>query len=407
MASSGTSRGYDGRSNTDMITRFGSLFAGHVDLEGHGFEATPVNDRWLPDEQLVSVFDKATAIAQLMDRTGYDVLWLAEHHFQREGYEVIPNILMLAVHLAHLTEHIKFGCGFNIAPMWHPLRLAEDYATADYLTGGRVRFGVGRGYHTREVETFGAPMRDPDANRELFEEQVEIIFKAFNERSFAHHSKHYDLPPRVPYRGYELEEISLVPRPVRRPVECWQPIVSASPRGLDFMARHGMHGVIGGGAAGGGAASKTVLAWQEALARNGRVTEPGGDLVIGIMFHIADTEQQAIREAKPYFEEWMKMFAPLGFVPGLSDQQIQALADPALARQTALPTLEEAVAAGAWMVGPPARIAERLQELEAHYPGLEEIHVGQVVGTDQQVILDQLEWFARDVMPVFKATRAA
>jgi alkanesulfonate monooxygenase SsuD/methylene tetrahydromethanopterin reductase-like flavin-dependent oxidoreductase (luciferase family) len=125
------------------------------------------------------------------------------------------------------------------------------------------------------------------------------------------------------------------------------------------------------------------------------------------MFHIADTEQQAIREAKPYFEEWMKMFAPLGFVPGLSDQQIQALADPALARQTALPTLEEAVAAGAWMVGPPARIAERLQELEAHYPGLEEIHVGQVVGTDQQVILDQLEWFARDVMPVFKATRAA
>ena len=89
---------------------------------------------------------------------------------------------MLAVHLAHLTERIKFGCGFNIAPMWHPLRLAEDFATADYLTKGRVVFGVGRGYHTREVETFGAPMLDPDANRELFEEQVEIIFKAFNER---------------------------------------------------------------------------------------------------------------------------------------------------------------------------------------------------------------------------------
>ena len=163
-----------------MITRFGSLYAGHVDLDGHGLDATPVNERWLPDEQLVTVFDKATAIATLMDRTGYDVFWLAEHHFQREGYEVIPNILMLSVHLAHLTRRIKFGCGFNIVPMWHPLRLAEDYATADYLTGGRVLFGVGRGYHTREVETFGAPMRDPDANRELFEEQVEIIFKAFN-----------------------------------------------------------------------------------------------------------------------------------------------------------------------------------------------------------------------------------
>ena len=389
-----------------MIKRFGSLYAGHVDLDGHGFDATPVNERWLPDEQLVTAFDKATAIATLMDRSGYDVFWLAEHHFQREGYEAIPNILMLAVHLAHLTKQIKFGCGFNIVPMWHPLRLAEDYATADYLTGGRVMFGVGRGYHTREVETFGAPMLDPDANRELFEEQVEIIFKAFNEQSFSHHGKHYTIPPRVPYRGYELEEITLVPRPLRRPVDCWQPIVSANPRGLDFMARHGIKGVIGGGAAGGGAASKTVVAWQEALARHGRQTELGTDLVVGLMFHIADSEERAIREAKPFFEEWMKMFAPLGFVPGLSEEQVRALADRSLARRAQLPTLEEAVRSGAWIVGPPERIVERLQELEARYPGLEDVHVGQVVGTDQQVILEQLEWFARDVMPVFKRRSA-
>ena len=389
-----------------MIKRFGSLYAGHVDLDGHGFDATPVNERWLPDEQLVTAFDKATAIATLMDRTGYDVFWLAEHHFQREGYEAIPNILMLAVHLAHLTKQIKFGCGFNIVPMWHPLRLAEDYATADYLTGGRVMFGVGRGYHTREVETFGAPMLDPDANRELFEEQVEIIFKAFNEQSFSHHGKHYTIPPRVPYRGYELEEITLVPRPLRRPVDCFQPIVSANPRGLDFMARHGIKGVIGGGAAGGGAASKTVVAWQEALARHGRQTELGSDLVVGLMFHIADSEERAIREAKPFFEEWMKMFAPLGFVPGLSEEQVRALADRSLARHAQLPTLEEAVRSGAWIVGPPERIVERLQELEASYPGLEDVHVGQVVGTDQQVILEQLEWFARDVMPVFKRRSA-
>ena len=161
--------------------------------------------------------------------------------------------------------------------MWHPLRLAEDYAIADYLTGGRVLFGVGRGYHTREVEAFGAPMLDPDANRELFEEQVEIIFKAFNERSFSHHGKHYTLPPRVPYRGYELEEITLVPRPLRRcRSTCWQPIVSASPRGLDFMARHGIKGVIGGGAA---RRRRRVedgrLAWQEALARHGREARAG------------------------------------------------------------------------------------------------------------------------------------
>jgi alkanesulfonate monooxygenase SsuD/methylene tetrahydromethanopterin reductase-like flavin-dependent oxidoreductase (luciferase family) len=385
-----------------MITRFGSLFAGHVDLDDHGLDATPVNDRWLSNERLLTVFDKATRIAQLMDRRGYDVFWLAEHHFQREGYEVIPNILMLAVHLAHLTERIKFGCAFNIAPMWHPLRLAEDYAVADYLTGGRVLFGVGRGYHTREVETFGAPMLDPDRNRELFEEQVEVIFKAFNEPSFAHMGKHYTLPPRVPYRGYELRDLTLVPQPQNRPVQCWQPIVSASQRGLDFMAKHGIKGMIGGGAASGGVASPTVVAWQEAQRRQGRDTPLGADLVVGVTFHIADSEAQAIREARPYFEEWMKMFAPLGFVRGLSEEQIQALADPRRAGTTPLPTLEEAVRDGAWMVGPPERLVERLQELQERYPGLQEVHVGQVVGTDERVILEQLDRFASEVMPAFK-----
>src|SRR5262249_54553819 len=103
----------------------------------------------------------------------------AEHHFQPEGTELIPNLLMMAMHLCGVTKNLRFGCGFNVVPMWHPLRLAEDYAMADILTGGRVIFGVARGYHTREVETFGAPLRDQKANRELFEEGVDILFKAF------------------------------------------------------------------------------------------------------------------------------------------------------------------------------------------------------------------------------------
>ena len=128
-----------------MITKFDSLFAGHVDMENVGYGGTPVNDRSFSDEHLASAFDKALAIAQLMDRSGFDTLWMAEHHFQPEGYECIPNLLMLNVHLAHLTERLNFGCGFNITPMWNPLRLAEDYAMADILTNGRVILGVGRG----------------------------------------------------------------------------------------------------------------------------------------------------------------------------------------------------------------------------------------------------------------------
>src|ERR1700752_2649096 len=284
-----------------MIRKFGSLFAGHVDLDNEGLEGTPANDRWLTDEHLASVFPKSEAIARLMDRTGYDIFWLAEHHFQREGYECIPNDLLLALHLCHLTRNIKIGCGFNIAPMWHPLRMAEDYATADRLTNGRTIFGVGRGYHTREVETFGAPMLDQDANRELFEEQTEIILKSFNEESFSHQGKHYTLPPRVPYRGYELEKLTLVPRPLHRPVEIWQPIVSANPRGLDFMVKHNIKGAVGGGAA--TMQAGPITGYRDAAARAGKHLQLGENLQLGLHFHLASTREQAIRDITPIFEE--------------------------------------------------------------------------------------------------------
>ena len=112
--------------------------------------------------------------------------------------------------------------------MWHPLRLAEDYAVADILTKGRTVFGVGRGYHTREVETFGAPMLDANANRELFEEQVEIIFKAFNERNVLAPGQalHPPAARAVPWLRAQRDHPRAAPGPP--PVECWQPIVSAN-----------------------------------------------------------------------------------------------------------------------------------------------------------------------------------
>ncbi|HXC89981.1 MAG TPA: LLM class flavin-dependent oxidoreductase [Stellaceae bacterium] len=384
-----------------MITKFDSLFAGHVDIEDVGYGGVPVNDRRYPNQHLATVFDKAQAMARLMDRLGYDTFWMAEHHFQHEGYECIPNVLMTALHLAHLTRHIRLGCGFNITPMWHPLRLAEDYATADILSGGRITFGVGRGYHTREVETFGAPLLDQNANRELFEEQVEIIFKAFNNESFAHQGKHYTLPPRVPYRGYTLEELTLVPRPPRPPVECWQPIQGGSERALDFMAKHGIQGLIGGGSAEGGAMHKVVLDWQQAHARIGKEIELGERLCFGFHFYIADSREQGIREAGKYYEENMKMFGELRLVRALSDAQIEIMRDPKRAPLAKLPRIEDAIAAGGVLCGSPEQIVEHLKALEKRYPGLDRVSVSLSVGVPKAVALEQLERFGREVMPPF------
>lgn len=388
-----------------MITKFTTVYAGHVDLPDMGQDATPANERRLANDQLASVYEKTEAIAKTMDDLGYDMLWLAEHHFQHEGYEVLPNILMVAVHLAHVTKQLKIGCGFNITPMWHPLRLAEDFATADILTKGRTVFGVGRGYHTREVETFGAPMMDQAANRELFEEQVEIIFKAFNQESFSHKGKHYTLPPEVPYRGYDLKEITLVPRPVNRPVECWQPVVSANPRGLDFMVRHGIKGAVGGGAA--TMSDGPIQAYRDAAARAGQELELGENLTVGIFFHLADSREQAIKELTPFYEEHVKMFAPLGFVPGVTPEQVEATMRRGGWAAAGVPTIEHFMELGSWFAGTADDLIAHLKSLEDRYPGMQHINLSTSLGTPKSVMLEQYHRLAEEVMPAFRAETPA
>lgn len=382
-----------------MISKFATVYPGHIDLPDHGQNATPANERRFSNKELAGVFAKTEAVAKVMDEGGWDTLWMAEHHFQFEGYEVIPNLLMLAVHLAHLTKNLKTGCGFNIAPMWHPLRLAEDYAVADILTKGRTVFGVGRGYHTREVETFGAPMLDQNANRDLFEEQVEILLKAFNNESFSHKGKYYTLPPEVPYRGYQLKELTLVPRPVNLPVETWQPVVSAGARGLDFMVKHGIKGAVGGGAA--TLQQGPITAYREAAARAGQDLKLGENLMLGIFFHLDDTKEKAIEALRPVYEEHAKMFAPLGFLPGATPAHIEAISKRGGWYEAGVPTLESFIETGAWYAGPPEGLVAYLKELEARYPGMEHINLSTPMGTPQDRMIEQFKWVSDEVMPAF------
>src|ERR1700687_5841196 len=384
-----------------MITKFSNVYAGHVDLGDMGQLATPANERRYPNEHLATVFAKSEAIALCMDEHGYHTLWLAEHHFQHEGYECIPNIMMVGVHLAHLTRRLRIGCGFNIAPMWHPLRLAEDYATADILNKGRTVFGVGRGYPSREVETFGNPIIDQEANRELFEEQVEILFKAFNNESFSHEGKHYTIPARGPYRGYDLKELGLVPRPVNLPVECWQPIVSASKRGIEFMVRHGIKGLVGAGAA--IMAEGPIQAYQRVANDMGHDLKLGENLTIGVAFYLAKTKEQALRELKPLYEEHVKMFAPLGFVPGLTPEQIDAVSRRGGWDAAGVPTVEHYMKLGSWFAGTPDGLVAHLQRFEERYPGMQHINLSPPLTTPKDRIVEQYRMVGELVMPHFRS----
>ena len=383
-----------------MLKYFSVLYAGHVlEGDGIGFDGVPANDRRYTNEQFVRAFHISADLAQHMESLGYDILWLAEHHFQREGYECIPNVLLLSLWLAQQTKRLKFGCAFNVLPMWHPLRLAEDFAMVDILTNGRLIFGMGRGYHTREVETFGAPMLENEANRELFEEQFEVLMKAFNETSFSHKGKHYTLPPEVPYRGYQLREITLVPRPLHRPVEIWQPIVSGTPRAFDFMARHGIKGAILGTAA--EYVDRWVHQYQEANAGYGRQLQLGENLTLGLWCYVDDSHEQAKRALQPVFEEHVKFAAPLGMLR-YRQEQMQEMGPTGAARHIAAGIdFDDVLQKKAWLCGTPKAMIDYLKDIEARYPGLEHIMLGFPFGETAAQFKGQLTRFAQEVRPAF------
>jgi alkanesulfonate monooxygenase SsuD/methylene tetrahydromethanopterin reductase-like flavin-dependent oxidoreductase (luciferase family) len=381
-----------------MITKFSVLYVGQINLENIGRDGTPADARRYPNERFAEAYWNAREIARTMDEEGYYCLWTAEHHFQREGYEVFPNLILLSTWLATQTERLKFGCAFNILPMWHPIRLAEDYAFADIVTGGRVILGVGRGYHTREVETFGSPMRDNAANKELFEEQMEVLLKCFNEEAFSHQGRRYTIPAPVPYRGYELKEITCVPRPIHRPVEIWQPI--ASGKTLEYIASRGIKGMIT--LNGEKIVDQIFHAYRDAAARAGRSLELGQDLCWGAGVYLAGTQEEAMRRVEPAHDERYKWFAPFGFVR-YADEQGRPWGTPGA--PTRVPTLKDGVEQKAWLCGPPSHVIEIIKEFEARYPGLDQMMIHWAEGVPLPEFQEQLRWFAAEVMPAFGAKR--
>jgi alkanesulfonate monooxygenase SsuD/methylene tetrahydromethanopterin reductase-like flavin-dependent oxidoreductase (luciferase family) len=144
-----------------------------------------------------------------------------------------------------------------------------------------------------------------------------------------------------------------------------------------------------------------IEGYRDALRRAGREAALGEGLCVGFHFYLAKSQEEGINAAAKHYEENLKMFGPLRLVRALSEAQIDAMADPRRAPFAGLPRLDEAVAKGAFLCGPPELIIEQLTRLEERYPGLERVSVSHPVSTPQAVMLEQWEWFAADVMPAF------
>jgi alkanesulfonate monooxygenase SsuD/methylene tetrahydromethanopterin reductase-like flavin-dependent oxidoreductase (luciferase family) len=396
------------------IKRFSWNFVGWVDLEDVGFDGIPIDDRIHTPEYLATPFKTIEELALCMDPLGYDALYSTEHHFQPEGIEVFPNLHLLWVHLAQMTRNLRYGCAFNIAPQWNPLRLAEDYAMSDIMTRGRVIFGVGRGSQTREMETLGAPMLDQAKNRDLFEEQVEIVLRAFHDDEFSYRGKFYDIPPKIRYRSKDMESITLVPRPLYSK-EIWQPIASGAPRGLEFMAKNGIKGIL--------AAlnlkvevDPIVEAYMQFAAKHGRTLDLGEDLGVYMYCHLGDTRKSAIAEIEKFQEESFKRTAGIGGNP--TDPRIAAerdtfrldqlnrLGDRRTARAAAQEMGYRSLDARSrddnhYLFGPASKLIDTLKEIEERYPALETIILHPPELTYKSIMLDQIQRFAEEVLPAF------
>ena len=227
-----------------------------------------------------TAFDESLAQMKAAEALGLDAVWLAEIHFQKDR-SVLSSPLVVAAALAACTRRIKIGIAVQVLPLSHPLRLAEDVATVDHLSKGRLEFGIGRSGLPGHYQGFNIPYSE---SRERFLETLEILTKAWTQDRFSHEGKYF-----------QFRDVCAMPKPYRKPhppirmaatTEETYPLVGrmglpifVAPRTVSISE---LKGFIGGYDRGWAAAGHA-----------GR-----GDVALSMPVYVAATERQAREEAE-------------------------------------------------------------------------------------------------------------
>jgi alkanesulfonate monooxygenase SsuD/methylene tetrahydromethanopterin reductase-like flavin-dependent oxidoreductase (luciferase family) len=152
---------------------------------------------------------------RLGDELGFDNAWFAELHFNSR-FSITPSPLMLAAAAAETTQRIRLGVAVNLLPLHNPIRLAEDIATLDVLSGGRAEFGIGRGAMPTHFEGFHVPIEE---SRERFLEALEFIVQAWTNEHMSYDGRYF-----------QARDLTLAPRPVQSPPPpCASPPTAPTP----------------------------------------------------------------------------------------------------------------------------------------------------------------------------------
>jgi alkanesulfonate monooxygenase SsuD/methylene tetrahydromethanopterin reductase-like flavin-dependent oxidoreductase (luciferase family) len=320
--------------------------------------------------------------AQLADTLGYDSISFTEHHFHVEGFEISNNPVMLDLFIALNTQRIRVGQLGIVLPAQNPLRVAEDIAMLDHMSGGRANAGFARGYQRRWVDTMAQQMHGihgatpnqhdaiDQANRAAFEEHFRIIKQAWSDGMMEFHGKYWDIPPEgTPWTldatrswgaGVDAEgivrKIGVVPKPLQKPhPPIFQPFAS-SENTIRWCAREGVTAIL----------PPMYLAMQNRLcevyreeaATAGRTLAPGEGLGLLRDVIVADTDAEAI-------EMWSHgaafcgaaWFAPFGFSSALVEPgRVESLSQ------------QEMLENGMLLVGSPDTVCRQLERLQKDTP---------------------------------------
>jgi len=354
---------------------------------------------WRATEQYVNS-------ATVAERLGFDSFWTTEHHFQYEGYEVIPNGLQLSTWIAARTERIRLGTMFNVVPQWHPIRLAEDFSTLHNLSGGRAILGVGRGTVPREVlhlndkhvsiGSYDNPDQQADDthNREVFEESMDIVRLALDNESFSYTGKHFELPVAgIPDRGATVQHLTLVPRPIY-PYEIWQAVTS--PPTLEYVP------VVGHGAVFWNQHHSFIKRFWDtygdryAAAHDGEELRAGDKRMLVIAVRVEDSREEAMRTARPGHDEFWKFLGPYGWSRGYMGD------DGKPAKAGLIPTLETSIDQKTILLGTAADVAEGVQFYQ-DLLGVEHITIfPHLLGDPYAKANEQMARFIQEVVPLLR-----
>lgn len=383
--------------------KLGAFFFGGVEMTDAGAGKPNPMDRFFDNAACWDATLKYVEAAVAADALGYDSFWTTEHHFQHEGYEVIPNGLLLNTWIAARTSRIRLGTMFNVVPQWNPMRLAEDFSTMHNLSGGRGILGVGRGTVPREIQHFNErhvsvgshdnpdQAADDAKNREYFEEQMEIVRRSLSLDKFSFSGKYFEIPvPGIPDRGTTVQHLTLVPRPVF-PYEIWQAVTS--PPTVEYVP------VVDHGA----------VFWNQHPTfikrmwdRYGELHEqhhhsnlaPGDKRMLVVSIRVEDTHEQAMATARNGHDEFWKFLGPYGWSRGYMGE------DGKPAKPGLIPSLEESMKQRTILVGSPAEVAEQVQFFHDEL-GVENLVIfPHLLGDPYTKAIEQMDRFRNEVLPL-------